>query len=140
MAKNFEQKGERVTFAASQVSGSTSGGTTSTKSGDACLVGRLGGVAQADATPGVAGPYNDGNVVIQLNGVWELAVSSIDHAISVGETVYAGSAATLVLSDISTGMPFGTALDAVPQYGTATVRVRLFGATPGTLGAATYES
>lgn len=138
--KNFQQRGNRITFPATAIVGSTSGGTTSVLSGDACSVGRICGVAVANATPGTAGPYNDGNVVLELEGVFNLSVQSIDHAIAAGETVYISSAATAVLSDISTGMPFGIALDAVGQYATAVVRVKLFGITPGTLGATTYES
>jgi hypothetical protein len=37
---------------------------------DPVVVGRLCGVAVADASPGSAGPYNDGNVVVQLVGVY----------------------------------------------------------------------
>lgn len=134
--KNFVQKGDRITFAGSALTGPNS----PVKSGDPVVIGRLCGVAVADQTPGSAGPYNDANVVVQLIGVFNFVVQSLHHAIVAGEDVYINTS-TGVLSDDSTGMPFGTALDPVTQYNTTTtIRVRLFGATPGIAGATTYES
>lgn len=133
--KNFVQRGQRITFPGSSVVGPQA----DIKSGDPVVVGRLGGVAVADEVPGAAGPYNDGNIVVELEGVFTISVQSIHHAVAVGETVYINSS-TAVVSDDSTAMPYGIALDAVSQYATTAIRVRLFGATPGTLGATTFES
>ena len=128
--KNFVQRGNRITFAGSALVGPNS----PVKSGDPVVVGRLAGVAVADQTPGTAGPYNDGNVVVDLEGVYTLAVVSTHHAILVGSTVYINPT-TGVVSDDLTQVPFGNVCDAVSQYATTTVRVRLFGGTFGALGA-----
>jgi hypothetical protein len=92
------------------------------------------GVVVSDAVNGAAGPYNDGNVVLETRGVFTLSVQSTHHAISVGSTVYIGTATGAVTDDY-TQVPFGVVLDAVGQYQTASVRVKLFGATPGAVGA-----
>lgn len=129
--KNFVQKGDRVTFAKTALTGPNN----PIKSGDPIYTtsGRLCGVAVADAVPGTAGPADDGNVVMQVIGVFNLSVTSTHHAIGVGQTVYINSSG--VISDDLTQIPYGTVLDAVAQYQTTTVRVRLFGATPGAAGA-----
>lgn len=127
--KNYVQEGDRVTFAASALVGPNS----PIKSGDPVIVGRLAGVANADAVPGNA-ILADGNVVVSLKGVYSLAVVSTHHTISVGSTVYIDPS-TGVVSDDLTDVPFGNVLDAVTQYATSTVRVRLFGGTPGAAGA-----
>ena len=128
--KNFVQRGNRITFAGSALVGPNS----PVKSGDPVVVGRLAGVAVADQTPGTAGPYNDGNVVVDLEGVYTLAVVSTHHTILVGSTVYINPT-TGVVSDDLTQVPFGNVCDAVSQYATTTVRVRLFGGTFGAAGA-----
>lgn len=130
--KNFVQKGDRITFAATALVGPNN----PIKSGDPIVLaaGRLAGVAVADATPGTAGPANDGNVVMQVVGVFNLAVVSTHHIIYPGQTVYINTS-TGVISDDLTGVPYGNVLDQVAQYATTTVRVRLFGATPGAAGA-----
>ena len=129
--KNFVQKGDRITFAKTALVGPNN----PIKSGDPVVLstGRLAGVAVADAVPGTAGPADDGNVVVQLVGVFNLSVQSTHHAIAAGQTVYIDTT-TGVISDDLTDVPYGTAIDAVAQYATTTIRVRLFGATPGANG------
>lgn len=128
--KNFVQRGNRITFAGSALVGPNS----PIKSGDPVVIGRLAGVACADQTPGSAGPYNDGNVVVDLEGVYQFSVVSTHHAIAVGSTVYINTS-TGVISDDYTQVPFGNVCDAVAQYATTSVRVRLFGGTFGSAGA-----
>lgn len=128
--KNFVQRGGRITFAASQLLGPNS----PILSGDPVQVGRLCGVAVANATPGAAGPFNDSNVVVEVEGVFTLAVKSNQHTgVTVGETIYQDQT-TGVLSDTDTGVPFGIALDVVALGATTTIRVKLFGGTPGVTG------
>jgi predicted RecA/RadA family phage recombinase len=91
--KNFTQDGDRITFAASALVGPNS----PIKSGDPVVVGRVCGVANADAVPTIP-IFADGNVVVSLKGCYSLAVKSTHHNIT-------------------------------------TVRVKLFGATPGAVGA-----
>ena len=127
--KNFVQPGKRITFPASSLVGPNS----PIKSGDPVVVGRVCGVANADAVPGIQ-MFNDANVVVSCEGVYNLAGVSTHHAISVGSTVYINPS-TGVISDDLTQVPYGVVLDAVGQYSTTTVRVLLFGATPGATGA-----
>jgi len=96
-------------------------------SSDPVLCGRLAGVVNQD---GVSG----GNVVVSTRGVYNLAVTPIHNGLSIGETVYIHTT-TAVLSDDQTQVPFGIALDAAPGNATATIRIKLFGITPGAIGA-----
>lgn len=128
--KNFVQDGNRITFAKTALVGPNN----PILSGDPVCVGRLAGVAAADAVPIVGGIANDLNVVVQVVGVFTLAVVSIHHIISVGSTVYINPT-TGVISDDLTQLPFGVVLDQVNQYATTSVRVKLFGITPGASGA-----
>lgn len=130
MAKNFIQDGNRVTLAASALVGPNA----SIKSGDPVVVGRLCGVANADAAPSSVGPFNDGNVVVHLSGVFNLSVVSTHHNITIGSTVYIDVVSGVVSDDL-TDVPFGVVLAQVNQYATKSVDVRLFGATAGTPGA-----
>lgn len=141
--KNFVQNGSRITFAASAVvtannhtnpySGGLSG--DGPLSGEAGVVGRIVGVVVANAINTTAGPLDDSNVVLETQGVFSLSVSSTHHAMSAGSTVYI-NATTGALSDDYTQVPFGCNIDAVSQSGTnAACRVKLFGATPGAIGA-----
>lgn len=127
--KNYIQDGDRVTFAASALVGPNN----PIKSGDPVVVGRICGVANADAVPGIQ-MVNDGNVVVSLKGCYNIAVVSTHHNITPGSTVYINPS-TGVVSDDLAQVPYGVALDQVNQYATTTVRVRLFGATPGAIGA-----
>ena len=130
---NYQGRGERVTIAGSKLTGPHA--SPNIKGGDPVLVGRLCGVAVADQTPGTAGPYNDANVVVQLVGIFNLSVSSQQEAgIVIGETVYMNTS-TGALSDDYTQTPFGIALGAVTLGSSATIPVRLFGATFGVIGA-----
>lgn len=129
--KNFVQNGDRVTIAGSSLTGPQA----NIASGDPVLCGRLCGVAVADEVPGSAGPVNDSNVVVQLKGVFSFSVhSQQETGIAIGETVYINTS-TAILSDDYTGVPFGTALGTVTLGSAATISVRLFGATPGVIGA-----
>jgi hypothetical protein len=140
--KNFVQLGSRITFSAASVvtannntnpySGGASG--DGPLSGEAGVIGRIVGVVVANAINTTAGPLDDANVVLETVGVFSLSVTSIHHAISVGSTVYI-NATTGVVSDDYTQVPYGCVCDAVSQYATTSVRVKLFGATPGAIGA-----
>jgi len=140
--KNFIQNGSKISFPASAVvsannfaipyNSATVG--SGPLSGEAGLRGRIAGVVVANAVNTSAGPFNDGNTVLETNGVFNLAVKSIHHNIAVGSTVYIDPI-TGVVSDDYTAVPFGCVCDAVTQYATTTVRVKLFGATPGAIGA-----
>lgn len=140
--KNFIQNGRELTFASSAVVTannnahpySATDSATGPQSGEAGVIGRIVGVVNANAVQGAAGPYNDGNTVLDTFGVFNLAVVSTHHAISAGSTVYIDPT-TGVVSDDYTDVPFGCVCDAVLQYATTTVRVKLFGATPGAVGA-----
>src|ERR1017187_960784 len=105
MSSNNNQRGDRVTFAASALTGPNN----PIKGGDPVYLGRLAGVAYADAVPGSAGPFNDSNVVVQLSGVFTLSVTSEHIAMAAGDTVYIGTDG--ILSDDLTDTPYGINLD-----------------------------
>jgi len=140
--KNFVQNGSRITFAAAsvgtinQAANPYSGGAAGDGplSGEAGVIGRIVGVVVANAIPQSSGPYDDGNVVLETVGVFSISVNSTHHAIAVGSTVYINPT-TGVVSDDYTQVPFGCTCDAVVQYASTLVRVKLFGATPGAIGA-----
>jgi predicted RecA/RadA family phage recombinase len=142
MSKNFVQNGDRISFPAASVvtannyANPQSGGIAGDGplSGEAGVIGRVVGVVVDNSINGTAGPLNDSNVVLELRGVFSLNVQSIHHAIAVGSTAYI-NATTGVVSDDYTQVPFGCVLDAVSQYATTNVRVKLFGLTPGAIGA-----
>lgn len=122
--KNFDSDGLNVTLALTSIVAPNS----PPKSGDACVAGRLVGIANQD---GVVG----GKLVITTRGVFNLAVKALHHTgITPGETVFIDPT-TAVLSDDYTAVPFGVAIDPVVLAATTTIRVRLFGATPGATGA-----
>lgn len=121
--KNFDSIGRNVTVPTNSLVGPNS----PPKSGDPVVAGRLAGVMNFD---GVAGD----NAVVSVEGVYKLSCSSVHNGLSVGETVFIDNS-TGALSDDFDDTPFGTALDAVGAASTATIRVRLFGATPGAIGA-----
>lgn len=98
------------------------------ESGDPVVCGRLVGVANNDALTSAD------TIVVSTRGVYNLAVECQHHSITVGETVYINPS-TGVLSDDITQVPFGLALGTVPSGTTATIPVKLFGATPGAIGA-----
>ena len=121
--KNFVQPGKHLTLDTSACVAPNS----PAKSGDPVVAGRVGGVASID---GVA----SGKTVIQVEGVFNLSVSSVHNGLSVGETVYIDPA-NAVLSDDLNDVPYGIALGVVAMGTTAAIDVRLFGATPGASGA-----
>ena len=121
--KVFDSFGDNITLLVANITALNS----PPKSGDVCVVGRFVGVANADGVTG-------GSVVLSLRGVYNLPAAPIHNGLSIGETVYANPT-TAVLSDDSSGVPAGAAMDAAPGNAAATIRVRLFGATPGATGA-----
>lgn len=130
--KNFVQDGNRITFPKTGLTGPNS----PILSGDPVVTtgGRVAGVAVANAVPISAGPADDGNVVVQLTGVFQFTVTSTHHTMVAGATCYIDPS-TGALTDDFTDVPFGTVLDAVAAGTAVSVRVRLFGATPGAAGA-----
>lgn len=97
-----------------------------TASGDAVVIGRFAGIAMTTATAATD------RTAVCLKGVFNVPVVAT-APVSVGETVYIHQTTAVVSSDLSQ-VPFGTALD-VAASGTVTIRVRLFGHTPGAIGA-----
>jgi hypothetical protein len=139
--KNFIQNGSRITFPASIVvtpnnyANPFSGGVAADgpKSGEQGVVGRIVGVVVSDSINSTAGPLNDSNVVLETKGVFQLTVTVVHRVLTVGETCYINPL-TGVLSDDYTQVPYGCVCDQVnPPSGL--VRVLLFGATPGAIGA-----
>lgn len=127
--KVFDSFGQNITFKITDITAFPTHSDSLPHSSDPCVIGRIGGVVNAD---GVLG----GSVVVSTYGVYNLSVSPIHNGLSVGETVYINpTAGSAVLSDDQTGVPFGVAIDAAPGNATATIRVKLFGATPGAIGA-----
>jgi predicted RecA/RadA family phage recombinase len=148
--KNFVMTGDNLTFVASSlVFPSHAAGDTYTnlvgagaglttpinlvESGDPVVVGRIVGVANNDALTSAD------SIVVSTRGVYALAVQALYGAgIHDGETVYINPT-TAVLSDDSTGVPFGCVATpaggiAVIHGSTTTVPVKLFGQTPGATG------
>lgn len=142
--KNFVQTGDNLAFLASQiVFPSHSSGDTYTnlvgpaegiatpinlvESGDPVVIERICGVANNDAL------QSTDTVIVSTRGVYNLAVKCNTQTIRVGETVYI-NASTAVLSDDSTGVPYGVALGVVANGVTTTIPVKLFGQTPGAIG------
>lgn len=122
--KTFDSIGDNVTLAITAVVAPNS----PPKSGDPCVAGRLVGIANFD---GVSG----GNIVLSTRGIFKVSCTTVHNGLSVGETVYIDPS-TGVVSDDSADVPFGLALEAVSVgTGTATIKVKLFGATPGASGA-----
>lgn len=97
-----------------------------THSGDAVIIGRFVGVALISAAAATD------MVTVCLRGVFNVPVVAT-APVSVGETVYIHPTTAVVSSDL-TQTPFGTALEAAAS-GTVTIAVRLFGHTPGAIGA-----
>jgi predicted RecA/RadA family phage recombinase len=143
--KNFIMNGDNLPFLASQiVNPSHSSGDTYTnlvgvaegistpinlvESGDPVVIGRIVGVANTDALA------STDTVVVSTRGVYAVAVKSIHNGVAVGETVYIDPA-TAVVSDDSSGVPFGCAVGAVASGATTTINVKLFQQTPGATGA-----
>jgi predicted RecA/RadA family phage recombinase len=94
--------------------------------GDPVVCGRIVGVADHDALT------SSDLITVYTRGVFNLAVTVVHNGFSKGETVYIDPSSA-VLSDDQTKTPFGVALDATSVN--ATIRVMLFGATPGATGA-----
>lgn len=99
-------------------------------SGDPVVVGRLVGVAATSAAA------TTDKIAISTVGVYKLSVTGSHNGIGFGETVFIDPAAG-TLSDDLTDVPFGVSVDetTITPTGTATIAIRLFGATPGAVGA-----
>jgi predicted RecA/RadA family phage recombinase len=123
-------KGDNLVFLDSQITHPTHAAPNRTLSGDAVVIGRLAGVAASSALVATTD-----SIAVVFRGVFKVPVVSIHNGLSVGETVFIDPS-TAVLSDDLTAVPFGTALDTVPSNGVVTtIRVKLFGHTPGAVGA-----
>jgi|SRR5581483_3508158 len=96
--------------------------------GDPVVCGRIVGVADRDALK------STDLITVYVRGIFNLSVSSVHNGISKGETIYIDPV-TAALSDDFNDVPFGHALQAVGAGTTATIQVRLLGATPGAIGA-----
>ena len=118
-------KGDNLVFADSLIvhPSRTSGRTNS---GDAVVIGRIVGVAASTAL------LATDLITVVTRGVFNVPVVPGAAAVSVGETVYIHPTTAVVSSDL-TQTPYGVALDATAI--TATIRVKLFGQTPGAIGA-----
>ena len=73
-------------------------------------------------------------ITVVFVGVFNIPVKSTHHALVAGESVFIDPSSAVVSDDL-TGVPYGCVVDAVVQYATTTVRVKLFGQTPGAIGA-----
>lgn len=127
MASNYVQHGNTLTFVESAiVHPSHSDGFVD--SGDVCVIGRFAGVARIGAAA------STDTISVALTGVWLVPVVGSGNGVSVGETVFVDPSAATLSPDL-TDVPFGTAMETVSAGATTTIKVRLFGATPGALGA-----
>lgn len=118
-------KGDNLDFLDSQIV-HPSHTDSRTHSGDAVVIGRIVGVAASSAL------LATDRVTVVTRGVFLVPVVPAAAAISVGETVYISPTTAVVGSDL-TGVPYGCALEAAAAN--ATIRVKLFGQTPGAIGA-----
>lgn len=92
-------------------------------SGAPVLVGQLPGVALTDER-------TDGTTSVQFEGVFDLAVEGANGAgnvaVAVGDIVYYDTAATVKINkDVTNGVRFGYALEALASGATGTIRVKL---------------
>ena len=127
MSKTQVQDGRVLTFTESDLT-HPSHGDSLVDGDDPVLVGRIGGVAIHSALA------STDLIAVAVEGVFDLLVSSVHNGISIGETVFCDPS-SCALSDDLADVPFGVALETVSAGGTATINVRLFGATPGASGA-----
>lgn len=143
--KNFYQTGDNLTFVASQIVapqhasgdeytdlvGPGEGATTPinlVEDSDPCVIGRIVGVANNDAI------FATDSVVVSTRGVYTLPVkSNYGQGIHLGETLYIDPT-TAIVSDSTTGIPFGCALGTVASGATTSIQVKLFGQTPDSNG------
>jgi predicted RecA/RadA family phage recombinase len=142
--KNFTLTGDNLAFLASQVIapqhasgdsytnlvGPGVGATIPVnlvESGDPVVIERIVGVSNMDAL------FATDTIIISTRGVYALSVHCITQTIRLGETVYIHPT-TAVLSDDSTGVPFGVALGTVANGATTVINVKLFGQTAGAPG------
>ncbi len=97
-----------------------------THSGDAVVIGRIVGVAAISAAAATD------RVTVVTKGVFLIPVVPGSAPISVGETVYIDPSTAIVGSNVG-GVPYGCALEAAGASGS--IMVKLFGQTPGAIGA-----
>lgn len=125
--KNFVQTGNQLTFTASDLIHPTHTDGFP-HSGDPVVVGRIAGVAMISALA------STDLVSVLVEGVVNVSVVGSGNGISVGETVFIDYSAATLGPDL-TDVPFGIALQAIAAGQTANINVKLFGGTPGALGA-----
>lgn len=97
--------------------------STTIQAGQACLLGKLPGVAltKADDTVG-----NGGRCTVKFNGVANLAVkgeTTVNAAIAAGDIIYLDG--TVLNADSTNGVRFGYALEAVGSGATTTIKVKI---------------
>jgi predicted RecA/RadA family phage recombinase len=126
MSKNYVQPGRVLTLTESDLT-HPSHSDSLVDSGDACVVGRMAGVAEADAAA------TTDLVAVAVEGVYNVPVVGAGNGVSLGETVYIDPTTAAVGSD-PTDTPFGVALGTVAAGATTTIPVKLFGGTPGATG------
>ncbi len=90
-------------------------------SGDPIVVGQIPGVALYDAD-------SSNKAVIQTDGVFDLTAEAVDNAgnsaIAVGDILYYDSAATIKINkDVTNGVRFGYAKEAVTAGSSGTIEV-----------------
>lgn len=115
--------GDQFSVAASEVTTPT--GDAAKISGAAALVGTLPVVLLTDPQEDSTGTDR---VTVKTNGVYDLAVNANNGAVSVGDRVYAVTAAasTLTLTNTSTSSTaYGYALEAVSSGSTTVIPVKI---------------
>src|SRR5450759_3258079 len=127
MSKTFVQPGYFVDLLESDLT-HPSHTTGLVQSGDAVLCGRLCGVSEIGALAATD------TIPVAVQGVHNVSVTSTANGVAKGETVYIDPSTAVVNEDL-TAIPFGTALAAVSFGNTTVIPVRLFGSTPGAIGA-----
>lgn len=105
---------------------------TTPASGGVVIYGDLTGVAEADEG-------TDGKTPVDFGpGIWDLSVTDINTGgIAVGAPLFASKASPVVLSNLSTGVFFGYAMEVVSSGQTATIPVMHVAQAGGVLGSGT---
>ena len=87
---------------------------------DPVVKGQIPGVALTDTD-------GDGNVTVQLRGVFDLSVKGVDGsgnaAVAIGDIIYFTSGDTPKLNKKTTGVRYGYALEAITSGSTDTIKV-----------------
>lgn len=123
---NYVQIGDNLTFKEYELVHPTHGDDL-VDSGDPVLVGRIIGVATADADA----ISND--IVVSTRGVWNLPVTTSFH-VRKGATIYIDPVSAILGDDV-TDTPYGLALATVAAGVTATIPIKLLSGSAGAVGA-----